>query len=67
MKVKETRPLVKMYKKSECCRNEWLLWHEFKYIKDKYIPIRYETPYTNKYCEGGYSIRYIRKSDVLSY
>lgn len=63
----EERPLIKMYKKSECCRNEWLLWHEFRYIKDKYIPVRYETPGNSKYSKAWYGIRYIKKDDILNY
>ena len=67
MKIIEDRPLVKLYKKTECCRNEWVLWHEFKNIKDKYIPVKYKTPWNAKYTADGYSIRYIKKSDILAY
>lgn len=67
MKVIEERPLIKMYKKGDCCRNEWVLWHEFHLIKDKYVPIRYDTPWNNKYSKTWYGIRYVKKDDVLNY
>lgn len=67
MNTIEERPLVRMYKKSECCRNEWVLGHEFRYIKEKYIPVRYETPWNSKYSKAWYGIRYIRKDDILNY
>ena len=67
MKVSEDRPLVKMYKKTEACRNEWVLGYEFHLIKDKYIPVKYKTPWNSKYSASGYSVRYIKREDVLSY
>lgn len=67
MEIIEKRPLIKMYKKSEACRKEWVLWHEFSKIENKYIPIEYRTPWLSKYSKRGYSIRYIKKEDVLNY
>ena len=67
MRVNEDRPLIKMYKKTECCRNEWVLWNEFYKIKDKYIPIKHNTAQSKKYTKDWYGIRYIKKEDVLNY
>lgn len=67
MEVIEQRPLIKMYKKTEACRNEWVLGNEFPSIESKYIPIEYKTPGNSKYSKRGYSIRYIKKEDILNY
>lgn len=41
--------------------------YEFHKIKDKYMPVEYTTPSLNKYSKRGFSIRYIKKEDVLNY
>ena len=67
MQIIEGRPLIKMYKKSDCCKKEWVFLTEFHSIKDKYIPIKFESAQSKKYSKTWYGIRYIRKDDVLNY
>lgn len=62
--IKEERELVKLYKKSDICRSDWILPQDFKYVKDRYIPIEYKTPSNKRYTQAGYSIRYIKLEDL---
>lgn len=67
MEVTEWRPLIKLYKKSDACRNEWVFLKEFHSIENKYIPVKYKTPENSKYSKRGYGVRYIKRDDVLNY
>lgn len=67
MEILEDRPLVKLYKKGDACRSEWVLAHEFNKIKWKYIPVKFKTPENSKYSKKGYWIRYVKKDDILNY
>lgn len=58
--------LIKLYKKWDICRDEWILEREFYKVKDKYVAVEYKTPQNSKYSKRGYGIRYVKKEDVYN-
>ena len=59
---------IKLYNRAELIRKFWYKnVTEWCRNKDKFIPVRYETPTTRCRTERGYTIRYIIKEDLTSY
>lgn len=62
--VKEERQAIKLYKKSDLCRSEWILTQDFDLHKEKFIPIEYQTPSNKKYSKNWVGVRYVKLSDL---
>lgn len=65
--IKEDRETLKLYKKLDACRSEWIPTQDFNLHKDKFIPIEYSTPTNKKYSKSWAGVRYIRLEELNNF
>ncbi len=66
MKRLEQRTPIKLYKKVDICRTEWITEWEFGYHIHEFLPVRLETS-TTRQSKDWYTIRYVKKKDIQDF
>lgn len=65
--IKENRETLKLYKKIDACRKEWIPTQDFNDYRDRFLPVEYSTPSNKKYSKSWAGVRYIRVEELNSF